>query len=88
MHTGICSQKEMAAVANKHIIHKCGSQRLYGSVCNLSVCAEQCATPAAFYVFTVCNSCSYILVRLVWITVFLPCLYSAGMKMYGFMLLV
>lgn len=49
---------------------QCGSQRLYGSVCNLSVCAKQCVMPAAFYVFNVCNGCSYVLLWLVWITVF------------------
>jgi len=57
-----------------------GFQRLYGSVFNLSVCAEQCVTPAAFYVFTVFNSWSYIILRLVWITAFLPFLHLAGKK--------
>lgn len=51
-------------MAKKHIIHSV-IPRDYGSVCNLSMCAEQCVMPAAFYVFTVCIS--YIYIQLDWL---------------------
>lgn len=65
------------------------SQRLHGSVSNLSVCAEQCVTPAAFHVFTVFNSRSNVILGLVWITVFAFSVErEREKKLYRFILLV